>query len=41
MSYAGAVRISVVGWQAPLSRRREPTELPPIVADRWATWAQH
>jgi hypothetical protein len=39
MSFAGAVRIFVVAWQAPLSRRREPGELPPIVEGRWAAWA--
>jgi hypothetical protein len=40
MSFAGALRISVVALQAPMSRRREPGELPPIVAGRWAAWAQ-
>jgi hypothetical protein len=40
MSFAGALRISVVALQAPMSRRREPGEVPPIVAGRWAAWAQ-
>jgi hypothetical protein len=39
MSFAGAVRIYLVAWQAQPSRRPEPEALAPIVEDRWAAWA--
>ena len=40
MSFAGAVRVCLVGWQARPSDRPRSATLPPIAAGRFEPWAQ-